>query len=156
MTSTLNPACLLRGLRYANKPLVELHVRGDHRSRRQAQPGRVDVGGTRASWLTAGSPSRGMAPTAASAAPRASTDRPRRILRAFRQVNYGLMRASQAVIRQAPAPRCRSRIRASAARGTLPYSGAIMLTRSPEPPAGAFPPVMTASRGIPPTPQPAP
>ena len=38
MTSTLNPACPLCGLRYASKPLLELHIREDHRPRRRAQP----------------------------------------------------------------------------------------------------------------------
>ena len=40
MTSTLNPACPLCGLRYASKPLLELHIREDHRPRRRGQPGR--------------------------------------------------------------------------------------------------------------------
>ena len=127
MTSTLNPACLLCGLRYASRPLVVLHIREDHRPHRHAQPGRLDVGGTRASWLAAGSPSRtmeGTAPTAASPAARAGTDRPRRELRAFRQVNYGLMRAPGAVIRPARAPRSRPRMQAPAARGTLPDTAA--------------------------------
>jgi len=31
MTSTLTPACPLCGLRYASKPLLELHIREDHR-----------------------------------------------------------------------------------------------------------------------------
>src|SRR5215831_16457197 len=30
MPSTLNPACPLCGLRYANRPLLELHIREDH------------------------------------------------------------------------------------------------------------------------------
>ena len=30
MTSTLNPACPLCGLRYASKPLLALHIREDH------------------------------------------------------------------------------------------------------------------------------
>ena len=37
MTSTLNPACPLCGLRYASKPLLELHIREDH-AQRDAQP----------------------------------------------------------------------------------------------------------------------
>ena len=50
MTSTLTPACPLGGLRYASKPLLELHIREDHWSRRRARPDRLgDAGGTRAS-----------------------------------------------------------------------------------------------------------
>jgi hypothetical protein len=30
MPSTLNPACPLCGLQYANRPLLELHIREDH------------------------------------------------------------------------------------------------------------------------------
>ena len=56
MTSTLTPACPLCGLRYASKPLLDLHIREDHRPRRRAQPGRPDVaGGTRASSPAASS-----------------------------------------------------------------------------------------------------
>jgi hypothetical protein len=58
MTSTLNPACPLCGLRYASKPLLELHIREDHRPRRRAQPCRPHAGGTPASSPAAGSPSR--------------------------------------------------------------------------------------------------
>ena len=36
MTSMLNPTCPLCGLRYASKPLLELHIREDHRPRRRA------------------------------------------------------------------------------------------------------------------------
>jgi hypothetical protein len=39
MPSTLNPACLLCGLRYADGPLLELHIRGD--------PGHGDAGDAR-------------------------------------------------------------------------------------------------------------
>ena len=43
MTSTLNPTCPLCGLRYESMPLLELHVREDHRQRRHAQPGRLKM-----------------------------------------------------------------------------------------------------------------
>jgi hypothetical protein len=33
MSSTLNPACPLCGLQYANRPLLELHIREDHPQR---------------------------------------------------------------------------------------------------------------------------
>ena len=58
MTSTLTPACPLCGLRYASKPLLDLHIREDHRPRRRAQPERPDAaGGIRASSPAAGRPS---------------------------------------------------------------------------------------------------
>jgi hypothetical protein len=33
MPSMLNPACPLCGLRFGNKPLLDLHLREDHRQR---------------------------------------------------------------------------------------------------------------------------
>ena len=123
MTSTLTPACPLCGLRYASKPLLDLHIREDHRPRRRAQPGRPDVaGGTRASSPAASSPSRrtGLAArpsrtakevTAMTATRRPRTGQvitvPRRVLRALRHVNDELTRASEAIIRSARAPRPR-------------------------------------------------
>ncbi len=134
MTSTLTPACPLCGLRYASKPLLELHMREDHRPRRRAQPGRLDAGSTRAS-SAAGSPSRrtGLASgpsrtakevNAMTAARRSRTGQvmtvPRRVLRALRHVNDELTRASVANIRSARAPQPRPQIQASAARDTHP------------------------------------
>jgi hypothetical protein len=46
MPTMLIPTCPLCGLRYANRPLLELHIREDHRPRRRAQPGSRDPGGT--------------------------------------------------------------------------------------------------------------
>jgi hypothetical protein len=54
MTSTLIPACPLCGLRYESRPLLELHIREDHRH----QTGRRESSGTGASRPSAGSPSR--------------------------------------------------------------------------------------------------
>jgi hypothetical protein len=135
MTSTLTPACPLCGLRYASKPLLELHIREDHRPRRRAQPGRLDAGGTRASSPAAGSLSRRPAlasrpsrsakeVTAMTATRRPRTGQvmtvPRRVLRALRHVNDELRRASEATIRSARAPQPRPRIQAPAARDTHP------------------------------------
>ena len=39
MTVTLNPTCPLCGLRYASRPMLELHIREDHRQR--AAPNQV-------------------------------------------------------------------------------------------------------------------
>ena len=52
MTSTLTPACPLCGLRYESRPLLELHIREDHRR----QPGRRGPSGTEASPPPAGHP----------------------------------------------------------------------------------------------------
>jgi hypothetical protein len=135
MTSTLNPACPLCGLRYASKPLLELHIREDHRPRRRAKPGRLDAGGTGVSSPAAGRPSRrsGLASrpsrtakevTAMTAArrplPGQVTTVPGRVLRALRHVNDELTRASEAIIRSARAPQSRSRVQAPAARDTHP------------------------------------
>ena len=140
MTSTLTPACPLCGLRYASKPLLDLHIREDHRPRRRAQPGRPDVaGGTRASSPAAGSPSRqtGLAArpsrTAKEVTAMPATRRPRpgqvltvprRVLRALRHVNGELTRASEAIIRSARAPQPRPRLQAPAASGTHPGTAA--------------------------------
>ena len=135
MTSTLTPACPLCGLRYTSKPLLELHIREDHRPRRRAQPERLDAGSTRASSSTAGSPSRrtGQASgpsrtakevNAMTAVRRSRTGQvmtvPRRVLRALRHVNDELTRASVANIRSARAPQPRPQIQTPAARDTHP------------------------------------
>ena len=135
MTSTLNPACPLCGLRYASKPMLELHIREDHRPRRRAQPGLPDADGTGASSPAAGRPSRrsGLATrptrtvqevTDMTAARRPRPGRvmtvPRRVLRALRHVNDELTRASEAIVRSARAPQSRPRIQAAAARDTHP------------------------------------
>lgn len=131
MSSTLNLACPLCGLRYASRPLLELHIREDHRPLRRAQPGRLDAGGTRASSSTGGSPSRrtGLASRpsrttnevnamTATRRPRAARVMtvPRRVLRVLRHVNDELMRASEAIVRSARAPQPRPRIQALEAR----------------------------------------
>jgi len=49
MPSTLAPACPLCGLRFANRPLLELHIREDHIPRdRPAKPDHDDSGGAQA------------------------------------------------------------------------------------------------------------
>jgi hypothetical protein len=49
MLSTLNPACPLCGLRFENKPLLDLHIRDDHRQRESRERnGDSDPGSTRA------------------------------------------------------------------------------------------------------------
>jgi hypothetical protein len=120
MTSTPNPACPLCGLRYASRPLLQLHIREDHRPRRRARSGRSGVvGGARASSPAAGSssrrsglafrPSRAVKEVTAMTATRRSRSGqvltvPRRVLRALRHVNDELLRASVALMRPARAP----------------------------------------------------
>lgn len=140
MTSTLNLACPLCGLRYASKPLLELHIREDHRPRRRARLGRPGVaGGARASSPTAGSSSRrsGLAfrpsravkevtTMTATRRPRPGQLRtvPRRVLRALRHVNDELLRASEALMRPARAPQSGPRAQVPAASDTRPAAAA--------------------------------
>lgn len=140
MTSTLNPACPVCGLRYASKPMLELHIREDHRPHRHAQPGSPGVAGrTPVSSPPAGSPSLRTGQVAsppraaeevtamtASRRPRTGQVRtvPRRVLRALRHVNDELICASEAIIRSARAPQPRPRIQAPAARDTHPGTAA--------------------------------
>ena len=139
MTSTLNPACPLCGLRYASKPLLELHIREDHRPRRRAQPRRLDADGTGVSSSAADRPSCRSGPasrpdrtvtevTAMTAARRPRLRHvmtvPRLVLRALRHVNDELMLASEAIIRSARAPQSRPQTQAPAARDTHPDTAA--------------------------------
>lgn len=124
MPSTLNPAGRLSGLRFGNKPLPDLHVRGDYRQRAlRAQDGHDDPGRTRAAASRADGLPQGQ--DLASTPPRttkeatARTTRPARragrpmtgalrgALRVVRNVNDGPLRASHAVIPFGRAPRPR-------------------------------------------------
>lgn len=59
MPSTLAPACSLCGLGFANRPLLELHIREDHGPPdRPAEPDHDDSGGAQASHPAAGGSSR--------------------------------------------------------------------------------------------------
>ena len=40
MTATLHPACPLCGLRFGSRPLLDLHIREDHRQR---DPGDIQI-----------------------------------------------------------------------------------------------------------------
>jgi hypothetical protein len=133
MTGSLNPTCPLCGLRYTSKPLLELHIREDHRPRRRARSGRRDLGVTRPSPLPAASSSGqdGLAARPSETAkevivmtaarhprPRPATTVTRGTIRVLRHVNDELMRASEAIIRSARAPQARPLVPASAARAT--------------------------------------
>lgn len=59
MPSTLAPACPLCGLVFANRPLLDLHIREDHVPRdRPAEPDHDDSGSAQASQPGAGGSSR--------------------------------------------------------------------------------------------------
>lgn len=120
MTGTPTPTCQLCGLRFASRPLLELHIREDHRGERRDGPGR-DRDGTRATPASArparsrglaAKPSRTTKEAAATAAARRprrgpALTVPRRAIRALRHVNDELLAASEAIIGSARAPRAR-------------------------------------------------
>jgi hypothetical protein len=87
MPTTLTPTCPLCGLRYHDRPLLELHIREDHRPRdrhAEAEPGPGDSGNT----TTPPPRSRGWA----------RTD-PHRVVWALRYADDELMRAFEALSR---------------------------------------------------------
>lgn len=140
MPSTLAPTCSLCGLRFANRPLLELHIREDHLERNHpAEPDHDDSSGAQASQPSAGGPSRRQ--NQASRLPRTTNEviamtvtrrprrrpgwamtAPRRAIRALRYVNEELVRASEAMIRSARAPQPRPRPAAPAGKDGRPAS----------------------------------
>jgi hypothetical protein len=126
MTGTPNPACPLCGLRFASRPLLELHIREDHRQRdcgdpdgTQTHPPRTDSQSHRHDL--APTPSR----TAKEVTAMTATHRPRpgrimtgtrRVIHALRYVDDELMRASEAIIRSARVPQPRPQTQATASR----------------------------------------
>jgi hypothetical protein len=91
----MTPTCPLCGLHYANRPMLELHIREDHRRRRRAEPGDPSGG-----HELAPTPSRTTKEVTAMTATH-------RVIRAVRHVNDELLRASEAIIRSARAPQPR-------------------------------------------------
>jgi hypothetical protein len=72
MPTTLNPTCPLCGLRYNDRPLLELHLREDHRQRdHRAEPAPDDSGAAATAAATADptGAATGAATTAAAARP---------------------------------------------------------------------------------------
>ena len=157
MPSTLAPACSPCGLRFASRPLLELHIREDHVPRnRPAEPDHDDSSGVKASQPSAGGPSRRQ--NQASRLPRTTNEviamtvtrrprrrrpgwamtAPRRAIRALRYVNEELVRASEAMIRSARAPQTRPRPAAPAGKDGRPAPSRNALTGSPDPSAGPF------------------
>jgi hypothetical protein len=117
MTATLHPACPLCGLRFGSRPLLDLHIREDHRQR---DPGDIRIprprsGAASDSYDPASTPVRA---TKAAHPPRPGTitPGPRRVLHALRYANDELTRAFEAIIRSARAPRPRPRAQATETR----------------------------------------
>jgi hypothetical protein len=121
MPTTLSPACPLCGLRFGNKPVLDLHIREDHRQRvPRAQDGNRDPGSIRTAPPADGpAHGPGLAFTPARIAKEAAggtTRRGRRAGRvmtalreALRAVSAEVPRASQAIIRSARSPQSRPR-----------------------------------------------
>lgn len=135
MTATLHPACPLCGLRFGSRPLLDLHIREDHR---QHDPGDARIPLPR-SGTASDLPAPAAAPvratkevTATTAAhpPRRITPGPFRVLHALRYANDELTRAFEAIVRSARAPRPRPRTQATEHRpqpqaaGTRPQAQA--------------------------------
>ena len=125
MTSTLTPTCSFCGLRFENRPLLELHVREDHPQRGSpAESRQSSPAGAPASPPAPRSPASGHSQPAST--PRASagttgtgSPRPRRphtgrvmtgmhrMIRAFRHTNAQLLLASEVMLHPAGPPRPR-------------------------------------------------
>jgi hypothetical protein len=123
MPSTLNPTCPLCGLRYTDRPLLELHIRDDHVQRSsRAEPDHDDPSDVRASQprVRGLSPlhslGSGLLPTPNELMTTTSMRRPRRshsgwavttlrrVLGTLRYFNQELAGASEAIARSARAP----------------------------------------------------
>jgi hypothetical protein len=118
MPTTLNPTCPLCGLRYTDRPLLELHIREDHLQRdRHAEPDPGDSGDTATTptpprtrgMFPLHGPATGPFPDTREAAAAASARRPRRsrpgwartalhrVVWALQYANQELMRALEAL-----------------------------------------------------------
>lgn len=95
MPNTLNPACPLCGLRFENKPILDLHMREDHRQRAfRESNGDGDPGITRSPTAGAQLPADANDPAAApsrtsmkaTAEPAGSRGRARRAKTALRRM----------------------------------------------------------------------
>ena len=125
MTTTLTPTCSFCGLAFANRPMLELHIREDHLQRSHAaEPGQDDPSGPRAGRPHAGGPDRerSKATTPLGATNEVTTvngtqprHRParwavtavRRVTGALRHANAEMMLASEIMFRPPGAPRPR-------------------------------------------------
>lgn len=124
MSSTLTPTCTFCRLRFASRPLLELHVREDHLQRdHHAGPGRGTTASAPASQPPADAPARGhgqdsgpprttkevSVTTAPSRQRRLRAGRAmtalRAMIRAIRHLNAELLLASEVMFRPIGAPR---------------------------------------------------
>jgi hypothetical protein len=123
MTSTLTPTCSVCGLRFENRPILELHVREDHRKRGSpADPGPGNPTGSAASRLRHHSPANGRSDSPAASGTKAEPGTPghrrprrlragramtalRRVAGASRRANAELLLASEAMLRLPGEPR---------------------------------------------------
>jgi hypothetical protein len=112
MTTTLTPTCALCGLRFENRPLLDLHLCEDHPQRRPtADPGRATPAPAAFAPPPRTSPENSSPQAPATDAgpgqPRGgrSLRGLRRIGRAFRHANAQLMLASELLVRPALRPR---------------------------------------------------
>ena len=125
MTGALHPSCPLCGLRFGSRPLLDLHIREDHRQRGYRDPGDAQIPATRSGSASprhkpAAMPLRVTKEVTAMTAtdrPRPGSVRPgpRRVIHALRYVNNELTRAFEAIIRSARAPQPRPQGQATAA-----------------------------------------
>ncbi len=125
MTSTLTPTCSFCGLRFENRPLLELHVREDHPQRGPAAESRQSSTAAPASQSAPRHPADGhgqpaRAPRAAAGTAGADSPRPRRprtgwvmtgmrrVTGAFRRANAQLLLALEVMLHPAGRPRQQS------------------------------------------------
>lgn len=124
MTSTLTPTCSFCGLRFENRPLLELHVREDHPQRGPTAESRQSNPAAPASQPAPRSPASGhgqLASAPSASAGTAGTDSPRprrprtawvttgmrRVIGAFRRANAELLLAAEVMLHPAGPPRPR-------------------------------------------------
>jgi hypothetical protein len=104
MPSTLNPACPLCGLQYANRPLLELHIREDHPQRNRPS-GQTTETITMTATQPPGEP-RAPGPPGAPGQPRSGWTRTilRRAIGRLKSLNDEFMRVPGAMFRPARVP----------------------------------------------------
>lgn len=112
MTSTFNPTCSLCGLGFANRPLLELHIREDHAPARTSAPpaGGPDLGPSQlATPLSATEKANTVTGPRRPRRPRTgwAVTALRRVIGGFRHANTELLLASEAIFRPPRAPRPR-------------------------------------------------
>jgi hypothetical protein len=122
MSSSLTLTCAFCGLRFANSPLLELHIRDDHLQREQhAEPDRGAAVRTQVPQPRADGSSRMQSQaskprrttkevTIMKAAPRRAMTALRAVIRTLRHFNAKLLLAAEAMLRPIGASRSRPRV----------------------------------------------